>query len=134
MTAQATRVAVTDRNFQRICDMLRVPFDPDKKGWEGFGDGYKFLGYIGNSERNYITDEWLLKAARSLRWDMDMVVMFICGKWGRWTFDAAPMTYTAFRKELAGHEETVREYVEKEGVGVAAALLAEYIAKWGDED
>lgn len=64
-------------------------------------NGYDCLGYIGNSSRNYLTDEWVLKAANELGWSIDKLKVWVCHKEGRWALDSAPRSYEDMKKQMS---------------------------------
>lgn len=82
-------------------------------GTEGFNfNGYAFLGYVGNPERNYITDAWLQKAVADLKWTEDMVREWVCSRYGRWLMDSEPMSLKEFREYLDKDTQSAKDMVE----------------------
>lgn len=64
-------------------------------------NGYAYQGYIGNSDRNYVTDAWLLAGANALGWSLTELDAWICSRYGRWALEAQPMTQEAFQEQMA---------------------------------
>ena len=77
--------------------------------------GYKFLGYIGNSQRNYATDTWVYEAACRVGWDLEHLLEFVSSKDGRWLLDHEPMNVRDVLDffERAGTVEGVECYVQE---------------------
>lgn len=77
--------------------------------------GYRYLGYIGNSSRNYITDEWVLEAANRLGWTREILAEWMCSKPGRWALDHQPMSMEEMLVQMRDSEEWVRGSVTGTG-------------------
>jgi hypothetical protein len=79
------KTAASDEQYR---DALEDLWDTDPS--KGVFNGFPYLGYIGNSQRNYLTDEWAFAGARELGWTPQQFVEWACSKEGRWSLDAAP--------------------------------------------
>lgn len=69
-------------------DELREAFENEYSG--GPFNGYDYLGYLGNHDRNYVTDAWVAEAVAVLDWTLVDVMAWAMSRHGRWALEEQP--------------------------------------------
>lgn len=63
-------------------------------------NGYEYAGYIGSSERNYVTDSWVEEGAAALGWTPWELSTWMLSRWGRWALDSEPMSAAEMLEQM----------------------------------
>lgn len=85
----ATDLTIDDLGV--ITDAMHSPDGPFR--------GFEVLGYVGNSQRNYVTDAWVV-GANELGWCMFELAEWMGSVYGRHALDAEPMDAAAMLEEM----------------------------------
>lgn len=101
-----------------------------------YGDG--IYGYVGSTARNYLTDKLVAEAANMLDLSVDELNLWLCSKDGRWALDEETDHAEGFVEFMYGTRGYGVERLKHEAAlywrGAVAELLAEYDAKYPDND
>lgn len=83
---------ISDQDFDELVEFHHT---------DGPFRGFDCLGYIGNRDRNYLTDEWVIDGANALGWDLAELGEWVTSWWGRKALEGQPRTCGEMRALMA---------------------------------